>query len=110
MKGPYHPIRAFSFPSVSFLIVGPNAHELDSFSAVAEWVQARHDFDVTGNNVIAGGFGSDFCNNIASGFEFGFGGLATVVIPEEPALSEAERGICCCSCLRTFIPISADKA
>jgi hypothetical protein len=67
-------------------------------------------FDVTGNNVIAGGFGSNFCNNIASGFEFGFGGLATVVIPEEPVLIEAERGICCCSCLRTFIPISADKA
>jgi hypothetical protein len=28
-------------------------------------------FDVTGNNVVAGGFGSNFCDNVESGFEFG---------------------------------------
>jgi hypothetical protein len=27
--------------------------------------------DVTGKNVVAGGFGSNFCDNVESGFEFG---------------------------------------
>src|SRR5258705_10329252 len=55
----------------NWLLVGPMpTNEINSTAGF----RLAMTFDVTDNNVVAGGFGSNYCGNVASGFEFGFGG------------------------------------
>jgi hypothetical protein len=52
----------------NWLIVGPMpSSEINSSGGF----RLAMTFDVTGNNVVAGGFGSNFCDAVQSGFEFG---------------------------------------
>jgi hypothetical protein len=55
-------------PTNEIAILGPlPMNELDSTAGV----RLAMTFDVVGNQVIAGGFGNNFCDNIQSGFDFG---------------------------------------
>jgi hypothetical protein len=66
-----------STPAVSplagnWLLVGPMPTNVISFPAPpSSGVRLAMTFDVAGDQVFAGGFGSNFCDNVQAGFEFG---------------------------------------
>ena len=56
----------------NWLLVGPMPTNGISFpSSVSSGVRLAMTFDVVGDQVIAGGFGSNFCDNLQASFEFG---------------------------------------
>ena len=73
----------------NWLIVGPMPTNGIQFPPPPSGLRLAMTFDVTGNNVVAGGFGSNFCDNVASGFEFGFGGVATGTVASDGSFALA---------------------
>jgi hypothetical protein len=73
----------------NWLLVGPMPTNGIQFPPPPSGLRLAMTFDVTGNNVVAGGFGSNFCDNVASGFEFGFGGVATGTVASDGSFTLA---------------------
>jgi hypothetical protein len=57
----------------NWLIVGPMPTNDIQFPPPPSGFRLAMTFDVISKNVVAGGFGSNFCDNVESGFEFGSG-------------------------------------
>src|SRR5271154_3621652 len=55
----------------NWLLVGPLPTNVISLPPPSSGFRLAMTFDVTGDQVIAGGFGSNFCDNVQAGFEFG---------------------------------------
>ena len=59
----------------NWLIVGPMPTDQASITPgqtnTTPGLRLAMTFDVNGKNIVAGGFGSNFCDNVASSFEFG---------------------------------------
>ncbi|MBB5344270.1 hypothetical protein [Tunturibacter empetritectus] len=55
----------------NWLLVGPMPTNGISFPPPSSGVRLAMTFDVVGDQVIAGGFGSNFCDNVQAGFGFG---------------------------------------
>jgi hypothetical protein len=75
-------IRAFSFPSVSFLIVGPMPTNGIQFPPPPSGFRLAMTFDVTGNNVIAGGLVVIFATTSRRGSSSGFGAWLQLSFPK----------------------------
>jgi hypothetical protein len=58
-------------PTNEISITVPPASSTPSTPPAPSGVRLAMTFDVTGRQVIAGGFGSNFCDNVQAGFEFG---------------------------------------
>jgi hypothetical protein len=73
----------------NWLIVGPMPTNEIQLPPVTSAFRLAMTFDVIGNNVVAGGFGSNSCDNVGSGFEFGSVGAVTGTVASDGSFTLA---------------------